>query len=213
MGGLRERKKERTRALIAETARRLFAERGFEAVSVSEVAEAAEVSEATVFNYFPTKEDLVFQRMEVFEQEMLQAVRGRARGESAAQAFGRFALKPRGLLAARDEEARNALLGVSRMIAASPALRAREEQILKRYINSLATLLAEETGARHGDLRPLVAAHALIGLHASLIAYVRSRIVEENPDHSRLARDMLSEGRKALLLLERGLGGYAVKDR
>lgn len=212
-GGLRERKKEKTRALIAETARRLFAQRGFEAVAVAEVADAAEVSEATVFNYFPTKEDLVFQGMEAFEQEMLQAVRGRAVGESAARAFGRFALTPRGLLAARDKEAAKTLLGVSRMIASSPALRAREEQILKRYTDSLAALLAEETGAKPGDLRPQVAAHAFLGLHASLIAYVRLRIVEENPDHARLARDMLSEGRKALQLLEGGLGGYAVKVR
>ena len=57
--GLRERKKEQTRQLIAETARRLFSERGFDRVTVAEVARAAEVSEQTVFNYFPTKEDLV----------------------------------------------------------------------------------------------------------------------------------------------------------
>ena len=57
--GLRERKKLRTRQLIAETAMRLFVERGFDAVPVAAVARAAEVSEATVFNYFPTKEDLV----------------------------------------------------------------------------------------------------------------------------------------------------------
>ena len=57
--GLRERKKQRTRELIAESARRLFVKRGFERVTVAEVARAAEVSEATVFNYFPTKEDLL----------------------------------------------------------------------------------------------------------------------------------------------------------
>jgi AcrR family transcriptional regulator len=56
--GLRERKKRQTRQLIADTARRLFAERSFEDVTVAEVAGAADVAEATVFNYFPTKEDL-----------------------------------------------------------------------------------------------------------------------------------------------------------
>ena len=58
--GLRERKKRQTRQLLADTARRLFSERGFEQVSVAEIARAADVSAATVFNYFPTKEDLVF---------------------------------------------------------------------------------------------------------------------------------------------------------
>ena len=78
--GLRERKKLRTRQLITETAARLFVERGFDAVSVASVARAAEVSEATVFNYFPTKEDLVFQGMEAFETELLNAVRDRPAG-------------------------------------------------------------------------------------------------------------------------------------
>jgi AcrR family transcriptional regulator len=73
--GLRERKKQRTRELIAETARRLFGERGFDRVTVAEVARAAEVSEQTVFNYFPTKEDLVYFRLESFEEELLRTVR------------------------------------------------------------------------------------------------------------------------------------------
>src|SRR5438309_2072300 len=61
-GGLRERKKARTRQLIADTAARLFAERGYEQVAVSEVAREAEVAEQTLYNYFPTKEHLVTDR-------------------------------------------------------------------------------------------------------------------------------------------------------
>src|ERR671936_377992 len=91
--GLRERKKQQTRRLIAETARRLFNERGFEQVTVAEIARAAEVSEKTVFNYFPAKEDLVYWRLESFEEELLAAVRERAVGESILSAFGRFVLK------------------------------------------------------------------------------------------------------------------------
>src|SRR6059036_3551841 len=100
--GLRERKKQRTRELIAETARRLFAERGFDRVTVAEVARAAEVSQQTVFNYFPSKEDLVYWRLESFEDELLSTIRDRAPGESVLTAFGRFLLVPRGLLASDD---------------------------------------------------------------------------------------------------------------
>ena len=87
--GLRERKKLRTRQLIAETAVRMFVERGFDAVPVAAVARAAEVSEATVFNYFPTKEDLVYQGMEAFEDELLASVRDRPAGESIVTATTR----------------------------------------------------------------------------------------------------------------------------
>src|ERR671931_380964 len=102
--GLRERKKQQTRQLIANTARRLFAERSFDAVTVAEVARAADVSEATVFNYFPTKEDLFYSGLEAFEEELLASIREREPGESILAAFGRFVLTQRGLLAARDEE-------------------------------------------------------------------------------------------------------------
>src|SRR5437867_13133297 len=101
--GRRERKKLQTRQLLADTARRLFAECGFEQVSVAEVAREADVAEATVFNYFPTKEDLVYSGLESFENELLAAIRDRPSGETILQAFGRFIREPRGFLAARDQ--------------------------------------------------------------------------------------------------------------
>ena len=78
--GRRERKKQQTREHIAETARRLFGERGFEGVTVAEVAREADVAEQTVYNYFPTKEDLVYWRLESFEERLLEAVRDREPG-------------------------------------------------------------------------------------------------------------------------------------
>jgi AcrR family transcriptional regulator len=210
--GLRERKKLRTRALIAETARTFFVERGFEAVSVAEIAREAEVSEATVYNYFPTKEDLVYYGMEAFEAELLDAIRNRPAGVSVLDAFGRFVIEPRGFLAAQDETAQQALLGVSRMIAASPALLARERQILAGYTESVAELLREETGAGEHDLRPWIVASALVGLHSLLINYVRRRLLEGPPDVRRLSRELRREGEKAIDLLRRGLGDYAVNQ-
>jgi AcrR family transcriptional regulator len=85
-----------------------------ERVTVAEVARAAEVSEKTVFNYFPSKENLVFWRLASFEDELLDAIRTRAPGESVLAGFGRFVLQRRGLLADQDAAARAALLGVTR---------------------------------------------------------------------------------------------------
>jgi AcrR family transcriptional regulator len=209
--GLRERKKLQTRRLLSDTARRLFAERGFENVSVAEVARVADVSEATVFNYFPTKEDLVYSGLETFEDDLLRAVRERPRGEAVIDAFGRFVLEPRGLFATRDERAARELVAVSRMIATSPALLAREEQIFARYTRALAGLIAEEGRASEGDLRPYVTANALIGVHRALIDYVRERLKREPLDRERVARDLRRRGQAALGLLRSGIGDYAPK--
>src|SRR5215472_6598803 len=85
--GLRERKKKETRERIGQTALRMFLESGFDNVKVADIARAADVSEGTVFNYFPTKESLVFAGMEDFETELLDAIRQRAPGESVLGAF------------------------------------------------------------------------------------------------------------------------------
>ena len=107
MAGLRERKKEQTRRLIAETARQLFSERGFEHVTIAEIAEAADVAVQTVFNYFPTKEDLVYWRLASFEGELLAAVRERGPpAQSALEAFKTFLLAQQGLLGRGDDRRR-----------------------------------------------------------------------------------------------------------
>ena len=209
--GLRERKKLRTRQLIADTAMRMFAERGFDAVPVTAVARAAEVSEATVFNYFPTKEDLVYRGMEAFEGELLAAVRDRPAGETIVAAFGQFVLQPRGFLAEPDEDAVRYLIAVANMIAASPALLARERDILDQYTESLAALIAEGTAAEPGDLRPWVVARALIGIHQSLIQLVRRRVAEGPVNAADVAREVVTRGRQALEQLEQGLAGYGAK--
>jgi len=205
--GLRERKKQQTRELIAQTARRLFLERGFDHVPVAEIARAADVSEKTVFNYYTRKEDLVYFQLEAFEEELLAAVRDRAPGESVLDAFSRFVLQRRGLLAESDPEAAERLATLTRMITESPALLTREREIFERYTDSLAELLARETGAAPDDVEPRVVANALMGVHRALVDFTRRRIVagERNP---RLHRQVRAQGRRALARLERGLEGY-----
>ena len=85
--GLRERKKARTRQHIADTAARLFADHGYDEVSVVDVARAADVSDQTVYNYFPVKQDLVFDRAEEFRERLARAVADRPAGTSPAQAL------------------------------------------------------------------------------------------------------------------------------
>ena len=129
MSGLRERKKLQTRGRSPRPPARCSSSGASTPCRVAEIAEAADVSQKTVFNYFPTKEDLVFWRLAAFEEEILGAIRERAPGESALAAFRRFVLTPRGLIDDDDPAAREALLGLTRMITSSPALLAREQQV------------------------------------------------------------------------------------
>jgi AcrR family transcriptional regulator len=211
--GLRERKKQQTRQLIAKTAWRLFADRGFDQVTVAEVARQAQVAVATVFNYFPTKEDLVYHRLEAFESRLVDAIGTRTAGEPVVVAFRRYLLGSGGLLAqvdAGDPQALERLRTVHRVIAASPALLAREQQALARTADAVAALLAAETAAPAHDLGPQVAANALIGVQRALLAYTRRRVLADE-ELARLAADVRRLGQRAFALLEHGLGDYATK--
>ena len=209
--GLRELKKEQTRRLIAETAWRLFADRGFDQVTVAEVARHAQVAVATVFNYFPTKEDLFYDRLEAFGARLVDAISTRTEGEPVLVAFRRHVLESGGLLAqveAGDPQALERLRTVNRVIAASPALRDREQRALARNADALAALLGAETGAATHDPLPQAAANALIGVQRALIDYTRRRVLaDEEP--ARLAADVRGLGQRAFALLEHGLGDYA----
>jgi AcrR family transcriptional regulator len=202
--GLRERKKQRTRQQIADAAWRLFAVRGFEAVPVAEIARVAEVSEATVFNYFPTKEDLVFHRMEAFEDELLAAIRDRPKGESIVDAFGRFVLRPRGFLESDDQAATEGMHRVASVMSGSPSLQAREREILDRYTDTMASLIAEERGMSSDDPEPWVMANALIGVHRALVGYTRRQALDGVPNR-RIARNVVTHGKRALAILGQGI--------
>ena len=209
--GLRERKKAQTRQLIADTAWRLFADRGFERVTVAEVAREAQVAVATVFNYFPTKEDLFFFRLEAFGADLVEAVAGRPAGEPALAAFRRQLLGAGGLLAqvgAGDDQALERLRTMNRVIAASPALQAREQQAFAHTAAALADRLAADTGAAPGDLDAQVAANALVGVQRALVDYTRRRVLADKRPAG-LAADVRALAERAFALLEDGLGGYA----
>ncbi|MCS0605274.1 TetR/AcrR family transcriptional regulator [Streptomyces sp. LP11] len=141
---LRERKKRETRQRISDIATGLFRERGFDEVTVAEVARAAGVSTMTVFNYFPRKEDLFLDRIPQAAELFAGAVRDRAPDEPPLAALRRLALR---LL---DEG--HPLSGVGETFApfwgilvASPALRARAREGADEVERALAGALAETT--------------------------------------------------------------------
>jgi AcrR family transcriptional regulator len=206
--GLRERKKQRTRELIADTARELFLERGFDAVTVAEVARAADVDTKTVYNYFPSKPELFYYRFQGFEQAMVNAVRDRKVGMSILAAFGRFVLDRQGVLAQADASDR--LRTITRTIVDSPALLAHEQHVFARLTASLAAAIADETGAHPSDVTPWVVANALIGVHRSLIDYVRHETRAGTPN-PKLARDVRAQAKQALAALESGLADYGIR--
>jgi len=207
--GLRERKKRQTRQAIAKAAKRLFLERGFDQVSVAEVARAADVSEQTVFNYFPSKEDLVFERMDTFEHELLSAVRERPEGETPLRAFVRFILDRSDT--AMAGEGRRRVAELTRLVTASPSLMARERQIVAKYTDALATLLADETGAGPDDIEPRLAAEAMMAFHRSLVDFARRR-ARSRKSSADLAAEVREAGERALAFLENGLGEHRRPD-
>jgi AcrR family transcriptional regulator len=206
--GLRERKKERTRQQIAQAAQRLFAERGFESVTVAEVARAADVSEGTVFNYFPTKEELFYSGMEAFEALLVEAVRERPAGESVLAAFRRYVLEGSSRLAA--EEVADVIASAARVIEASPALQARERQIVAEFTGALADVIAQEQGPRGSTVEAWAVANALMGVQRALVAHVRARVLAGVRGRA-LAAEVRAQARRAFARLEQGLGDYATK--
>ena len=121
--GLRERKKEQTRAVITHTAIELFLQRGFEQVSIAEIADAAGVAKQTVTNYFPNKEDLVITAQDGLIPDLAGAIRARAPGESPVAALHRFV---RSELDRRAEwtQLHDGVTQFARMSLASPTLTA-----------------------------------------------------------------------------------------
>jgi AcrR family transcriptional regulator len=206
--GVRERRRQETRAKIVDAAAELFAERGFDTVSVMEIARRAGVVEKTVFNHFPVKEGLVFDADPPIRAALLDAVRRRPAGESVSAAAGSFVVAAVSLLGSPDAAA--GVAQMARVIRGSRTLQVREREILGDLTNALAGLIAEETGARAEHIEPWLAAHAVLGLYASLLELARDQVLAgvRGPE---LTAELRRQGRRGLSLLQFGLAGYAKK--
>lgn len=194
----RTRKRLATRQAISDVATRLFMERGFDRVTIDEIAEAADVGRMTVFNHFPRKEDMFFDREQQAHDLAFDAVRSRPAGLSPIRALGVLAHhmveRPQGgfpLFVATRTFVETA--------QASEALKARARQMRDDFIRALASVLADEAGRPNDD----AVGHLAAGLIAAAwsIAFVRA--------HAELSAtgDVEAAKRIFLTLIDRGISG------
>jgi AcrR family transcriptional regulator len=172
--GLRERKKARTRRHIADTAARLFAERGYEHVAVADVARAAEVAEQTVYNYFGTKEQLVTDRDEQIRDRLSDLIRTRPPGVTPAAAIRESVLAF--VAGIRDVPAQQWRGELGYLAAISPAVHRLALEMTARQAEAFAGAIAATS-----DVRPQVARMqgiALAGVLQLVIADAGRRTVD-----------------------------------
>ncbi|MCX4725717.1 TetR/AcrR family transcriptional regulator [Streptomyces sp. NBC_00440] len=143
----RERKKAATRQAIGDAALQLFLERGYDQVGIRDIADAADVSTATVFKHFSGKEALVFDQDEDRESELIAAVRQRAPGQSFLDALQQHVLDTWLSIAAHPQRAEFVSL-----VESTPVLRAYAERMWTRHTDSLSAAIADEIGVDHDNL-------------------------------------------------------------
>ncbi|WP_329027101.1 MULTISPECIES: helix-turn-helix domain-containing protein [unclassified Streptomyces] len=158
--GRRERKKAATRQKIADTALRLFLERGYEAVGIREIAAEADVAVTTLFSHFASKEALVFEQDVDFEHRLAQAVSGRAPDEPLMAALRRE------MHAMVRHCTADGAAPVWRMIDGSTSLREYEESMRLRHAESLATAIAADPGLSRTPTACRTIARFVVDAHA-----------------------------------------------
>jgi|SRR5580698_6332144 AcrR family transcriptional regulator len=203
--GLRERRKQETRRAISDVATEMFVTRGFAEVTISQVAEAAGVSKMTVTNYFPRKEDLVFDRADAIVRQLADVVTTRRSGESMLAAIRRDYAES----AARAD----VTLGLStpqfaRMITSSPALASRGLEMLYQREQVLGDAIAAETGTDSPEQRLI--AVLLCSVHRVLFAEASRRSLAGEP-REQICAVLAAEATRGFDLLEPSLGGYRVR--
>jgi AcrR family transcriptional regulator len=201
---LRELKKERTRAAISTAAITLFLEYGYDEVSISQVAEAAEVSRRTLFAYFPTKEDLVVHRFADHETESGLVVRQRSDGQSPLAALREHYLD--GLLKQDPITGLCDLpevIGLFRMLLNTPTLADRMTRFISAGERALADALRETAGVT--PLTATLAAAQIAGVQWALSMANQSRVAEGTSADDAYP-EALAAAEEGFRLLGNGLG-------
>lgn len=203
---LRERKKKQTREAIADIALKLFIERGFEAVTLAEIANAANVSVNTIFNYFHTKEALFFDRQRDVEDTWSRIVRERASGETVVAALRRDFLTR---LTNRDPYLgiNNDFAAFARVIQASQTLQSYERTIGEHARDALACTLADELHTRPGDMKPRIIASMIYSIYDVLLVESRKRLLAGDSADA-IYPELSLAAQQAFDFLETGIGNY-----
>ncbi|WP_435156223.1 TetR family transcriptional regulator [Amycolatopsis sacchari] len=206
--GLRERKKRAMRRQLSDTATRLFLERGFDSVRVADVAEACGVSEKTVFNYFPTKEALVLDRLEATADALRTHLADPALPpvEAMLRVLAEELRELTTSLAA-DERALAGYRRFGDLLRETPSLRAYQNDAADRFADVAAEVLAARAGLRAEDPEPQVAAAALLGLWRVQFRALRTHVRPGRPVEDAVA-EVTGEVRRAAALLEGGLAEF-----
>ena len=204
--GLRARKKRAAREAIASTARRLFAERGYDAVTVAEVAAAADVSEKTVFNHFATKEDLAFAGREERLDRLVTAIAQRPPGTSVLDVFRAATTAMIEELVAADDGGLPAVIGSSRALQERLAMGWEEEAA------ALTAAIAEASGAPEGDVVPAVLARTLSWTHRAVLRDALLGLAQDE-HRGRLAARLRTSANRSYDQLGAGLADYGISAR
>ena len=198
--GLRERKKQQTREAIHRAAMGLFAERGFDATTIADIAAAADIAPRTFFSYFASKEEVVFAKFDSAFTEFDRALSERPPGTTALEALRTWIVGAAEHMGDADYAKLEA-----RLRRESPAVAACDLQHMRQFERRLAAAVGDDFGEPGDALRPrLVAAAAVAALQA--LSDAADEILEHDPERARrLMADPAAFIDDALRFLEGGL--------
>jgi AcrR family transcriptional regulator len=209
--GLRERKKRLMRQQLSDTATRMFMDRSFDDVRVAEVAEACGVSEKTVFNYFPTKESLVLDRLEPTVTALRDGLADRQVSpvEAALRILDHELAGLTSLLARQDDPGQAAIQfrRFGDLIRATPSLRAYQNDMIDQFVAVATELLAARAGTNADDPEPQIAARALLGLWPVQADSLR-RHLASTPVAAEVRERVAADVRRAARLIDAGLHAF-----
>ncbi len=209
--GIRERKKRQTRELISNTATQMFLARGFDAVTVVEIARECDVAEKTVYNYFPTKESLLLDREDQIADSITQAFGPTATNPPVQAAIDVLAAQLDGILTSvpPGRHGVRALRQFIELLESTPSLRAAQREMDARLVRTAAHAMARRAGLDPDEPEVQVAAETILGLWRIQFAALRRYTAAGISVNDGLKETVASDVARAARLIESGLWSFA----